>query len=108
DDDDDDDGVLMLIVKNFIITFCFDNNISLESNNFKQSSNSEDIVSSKGPSKALLKWYDDTKDEDIPGFMFSMSGDKIIQSPKKPTLTVIVKSPVLIKNYVLRLANIET
>ncbi|GKA92982.1 hypothetical protein Tco_0814968, partial [Tanacetum coccineum] len=32
---------------------------------------SQDIVSSKGPSRQLLKWYDDTIDEDIPEFKFS-------------------------------------
>ncbi|GJY56191.1 hypothetical protein Tco_0455306 [Tanacetum coccineum] len=29
-----------------------------------------DIVSSKGPDKYLLKWYEDTSDKDIPEFKF--------------------------------------
>ncbi|GKG51730.1 hypothetical protein Tco_0544368, partial [Tanacetum coccineum] len=61
-----------------------------------------------GPLKALLKWYDDVMDEDIEEFMFSKSGGKKVQRPKKPTSTVIVKSHVPIKNYVLGLANVET
>ncbi|GJU82879.1 hypothetical protein Tco_1285244 [Tanacetum coccineum] len=60
-----------------------DNNISSKSSSFEQRSSSEDIVSSKGPSKALLKWYDDIKDEDILGFMFSKSGDKKIPKSKE-------------------------
>ncbi|GJX58684.1 hypothetical protein Tco_0290074 [Tanacetum coccineum] len=62
---------------------------SLKSTSFEQSSSSEDI----GPSKALLQWYDDGTNEDI------------VKSPKKPTPTVIVKSPVPIKGCVLGLAN---
>ncbi|GJZ76177.1 hypothetical protein Tco_0640642 [Tanacetum coccineum] len=34
------------------------------------SPNEYEIVSSKGPYKYLLKWYDDTTDEDIPEFKF--------------------------------------
>ncbi|GKB34372.1 hypothetical protein Tco_0879314 [Tanacetum coccineum] len=45
----------------------------MESTNGISSSDtsSQDIVSSKGPSRQLLKWYDDTTDEDIPEFKFS-------------------------------------
>ncbi|GJW39935.1 hypothetical protein Tco_0065780 [Tanacetum coccineum] len=51
-------------------------NSSSKSSSF-ESSSSEDIVSSKGPSKELLKWYDDTKDEDILEFMFSKSEENV-------------------------------
>nr|GFA17351.1 hypothetical protein [Tanacetum cinerariifolium] len=78
------------------------------SNIFEQSSNLEDIVSSNGPSKALLKRYDDSTNEDIEEFMFSKCRGKKLQMPKKPNLTVIVKSHVPIKNCMLGLANVET
>ncbi|GKB48915.1 hypothetical protein Tco_0899668 [Tanacetum coccineum] len=47
----------------------------LESSSFEQSISSDDLVSSKGPSKVLLKWYEDATDkdatdEDIKEFMF--------------------------------------
>nr|GEV25939.1 hypothetical protein [Tanacetum cinerariifolium] len=74
---------------------------------FGQSSSSDDIVFSNGPSKALLKWYDDATDEDIEEFMFSKSGGKKVQRPKNPTPTVIVKIPIPIKNCVLRLSNVK-
>ncbi|GKD70589.1 hypothetical protein Tco_1324679 [Tanacetum coccineum] len=61
-----------------------DNSLDLEStdgpSSFDTSSfedivySSPDIVSSKGPSKSLLKWYDDLTDEDIEELMFSKSG----------------------------------
>ncbi|GKA14823.1 hypothetical protein Tco_0694469, partial [Tanacetum coccineum] len=66
--------VLNLFLK--IILISSDNIISLESNNFKQSISSDDIVSSNGPSKALLKWYEDATDEDTEEFMFSKSGGR--------------------------------
>ncbi|GKG22527.1 hypothetical protein Tco_0387830, partial [Tanacetum coccineum] len=31
------------------------------------------IDSNKGPYKSLLKWYDDSSDEDIPGYNFAMT-----------------------------------
>ncbi|GKC95489.1 hypothetical protein Tco_1160931 [Tanacetum coccineum] len=78
----------------------------------------KDIISSKGPSKQLLKWYDDTTNEDIPEFRFSKLGvvkakakaSKAYGSSasKNPPLTVIVKSPVLINNWTLGLENVET
>ncbi|GJZ87311.1 hypothetical protein Tco_0658921 [Tanacetum coccineum] len=37
---------------------------------------SSDIVSSKGPSKSLPKWYEDLKDEYIEEFWFSKAGGK--------------------------------
>ncbi|GJW19064.1 hypothetical protein Tco_0026500, partial [Tanacetum coccineum] len=60
-------------VKIEIIIIISDNNSNLESTNGISSSDtsSQDIVSSKGPSRQLLKWYDDTTDEDIPEFKFS-------------------------------------
>nr|GEW71154.1 hypothetical protein [Tanacetum cinerariifolium] len=55
-------GMSFVITKE-IILISFDNN-SLESTSFDQNNNSDDIVSSKEPSKALLKWYEDATDED--------------------------------------------
>ncbi|GKE32398.1 hypothetical protein Tco_1451720, partial [Tanacetum coccineum] len=37
---------------------------------------SSDIVSNKGPSKSLPKWYEDLKDEYIEEFWFSKAGGK--------------------------------
>ncbi|GKC50289.1 hypothetical protein Tco_1073034, partial [Tanacetum coccineum] len=95
---------------------------------------SPDIVSSKGPYKSLLKWYEDLTYEDIEEFMFSKSGSKkskaffldiskvkaslfakaygsssskakaSLSSPK----TLVIKRNVPIKNYVLGLANGQT
>ncbi|GKE71409.1 hypothetical protein Tco_1529481 [Tanacetum coccineum] len=61
-----------------IILISSDNNISSENSSFEQSSSSEDIIGKK------------------------------VQRPKKLTPTVIVKSPVSIKNCMLGLANVET
>ncbi|GJU27836.1 hypothetical protein Tco_1166457 [Tanacetum coccineum] len=51
---------------------CEDKMILLCSDELDSSSSSfvEEIVSSKGPPKALLKWYDDATDEDIEEFFY--------------------------------------
>ncbi|GJZ00459.1 hypothetical protein Tco_0517888 [Tanacetum coccineum] len=77
---------------------------------------SQDIVSSKGPSRQLLKWYDYTTNDDIPEFEFSKSvglkastarssatkakASKFNEAPtlKNQTQTLTVLSPVPIKN----------
>ncbi|GKE86197.1 hypothetical protein Tco_1559939, partial [Tanacetum coccineum] len=51
-----------------IILISSDSTISLES------SSSDATMSSKGSSKALLKWYKDAMNKDIKEFMFSKSG----------------------------------
>nr|GEU49639.1 hypothetical protein [Tanacetum cinerariifolium] len=96
--------------------------------------NSPDIVSSKGPSKSLLKCYEDLNDEYKEESWFSKSGGK--NNKAKPSFstakaygssslkvkayrsssskakaspkTLIVKSPVPITNCALRLANAKT
>ncbi|GKF00279.1 hypothetical protein Tco_0023629, partial [Tanacetum coccineum] len=48
---------------------------------------SNDIVSSKGPYKYLLKWYDDITEEEILEFKFSKSTtskSKEVLTPKNP------------------------
>ncbi|GKD44862.1 hypothetical protein Tco_1269507 [Tanacetum coccineum] len=58
---------------------------------------SPDIVSSKGPPKHLLKWYDDLTNKDIPEYMFSKSGGKKTTtsgssaSKAKPFLSLVSK-----------------
>nr|GEZ10178.1 hypothetical protein [Tanacetum cinerariifolium] len=91
-----------------IILISSNNNISSESNNFEQSISLDDIVSSNGLSKALLKWYDDATNEDIEEFMFSKSRGKKVQRLKKPTLTGEFGEFGPIKNCMLGLANVET
>ncbi|GKA34656.1 hypothetical protein Tco_0721085 [Tanacetum coccineum] len=65
-----------------------------------ESNNSKDIVSSKGPSKALQQWYyDGTNSSKGPSKALLQWYDDVIDSspvqrPKKPTLAIIVKSPV--------------
>nr|GEX41899.1 hypothetical protein [Tanacetum cinerariifolium] len=51
---------------------------------------------------------EDTTDLDIDESFFPKSKGKNVQRSKKPTLTVIFKSPILIKGCVLRLANVQT
>ncbi|GJR72555.1 hypothetical protein Tco_0084920 [Tanacetum coccineum] len=116
-----------------IIALSSDSSTSLESTSFELSSSSDDIVSSKGPSKAivsrkepskeLLKWYEDatdedatfkdttdkdTTDDDIEESFFPKSKGKNTQRTKYPTPTVIFKSPIPIMRCVLGLANFKT
>ncbi|GJR29445.1 hypothetical protein Tco_1105677 [Tanacetum coccineum] len=59
---------------------------------------SPNIVSSKGLSKSLLKWYDDLIDEDIEEFMFSISKGKKTKdsmsstSKAKPSFSSVAKA----------------
>ncbi|GKC11022.1 hypothetical protein Tco_1007804 [Tanacetum coccineum] len=109
------------------------NSTSLESTSLELSSSSNDIVSSKGPSKAivsreglskeLLKWYEDatdedatvedttdedTTDEDIEESLFPKSKGKNVQRTKNLTPTFIFKNPIPIKGCVPGLANVQT
>ncbi|GJT62040.1 hypothetical protein Tco_1287784 [Tanacetum coccineum] len=89
-------------------------NTSLESTSLELSSSLEDIVSSKGPLKVVLQWYDDGTDSSkglskaLLQWYDDGTNEDIVKSPKKPTPTVIVKSPVPIKGCVLGLANVKT
>ncbi|GKD08288.1 hypothetical protein Tco_1187973 [Tanacetum coccineum] len=47
-------------------------------------------------------------DKDIKEFMFSKSKGKKVQRTKNPTATVIFKSPISVKGYMLGLANVQT
>ncbi|GKD16712.1 hypothetical protein Tco_1205870 [Tanacetum coccineum] len=88
--------------------------ISYGSNTSSESNNSEDSVqqwyyngteSSKGPSKALLQWYEDVMEYSRVPLVERLK--KLIKcSNQKPK--VIVKSPVPIKGCVLGLANVQT
>nr|GEX46188.1 hypothetical protein [Tanacetum cinerariifolium] len=70
--------------------------IIMESDTSSYDISSDDIASSKGPSKELLKWYDDLTDEKIHEFDFSKStaskakASKLITS--KPTASKSITS----------------
>nr|GEX39303.1 hypothetical protein [Tanacetum cinerariifolium] len=74
-----------------------DNNNFQDNNYFDDNISSQNIVSSKGPSKQLLKWYDDTADEDILDFMFSKSGGKLSKCKKDSIVkrTFGIKKPTV-------------
>ncbi|GJV08342.1 retrovirus-related pol polyprotein from transposon TNT 1-94 [Tanacetum coccineum] len=46
------------------------------------------IASSKGPSKSLLKWYDDSSDKEIPEYYFSMSTESASKALKLKASTL--------------------
>ncbi|GKB30475.1 hypothetical protein Tco_0869876 [Tanacetum coccineum] len=65
---------LFLLANIIDILISSDNSRFEDRSSFDDNSSFEDIVSSKGSSKQLLKWYDDTTGEDNPEFIcFSKS-----------------------------------
>ncbi|GKC79582.1 hypothetical protein Tco_1130356 [Tanacetum coccineum] len=73
--------VVIILDRNIvkIILISLDSSFNLESTDgpfSSDSGSSNEIVSSNGPLKSLLKWYDDEINEDIKEFLFSKSGGK--------------------------------
>ncbi|GJW78868.1 hypothetical protein Tco_0140550 [Tanacetum coccineum] len=100
-----------------IIIFNSDNSSDSNSTSKEIVYSSPDIVSSKGPSKSLLKWNEDLTYEYKEKLWFSKSGGKKTKAKasglssskdKVSPKTLIVKSPVPITNYALGLANAKT